>query len=110
MVKWEEKCQNAHRKLKEAQDAANTDDAAEKKALTSSIMNRLAHAVSALEARAQQASVIIRVTAEGLGVTANKTILTTSQRLAEYVRVGQRVRAAAFVVDPTCSSLFCFYL
>jgi hypothetical protein len=85
MLKLEEKRQNALRKLKEAQDATSTDDAAEKKGLAEAIMTRLSHAISALEGRSQQASVIIRTTAEGLGVTANKTRLTTSLRLAEYV-------------------------
>jgi chromosome segregation ATPase len=87
LMKIEERYQNALRKLKEAQDAASANDAQEKKALAEAIMSRLCHAISALEGRSQQASVIVRTTAEALGATANKTCLTTSLRLVEYVPI-----------------------
>lgn len=85
-VKFEQKLQNSLRKLREAKEAAASNDNDEKKALAESIMNRLRNAVSALDARSQQISVMVQATADGLGVNANKTLWTTQQKVAEYVR------------------------
>jgi structural maintenance of chromosomes protein 5 len=84
-VKMEQKLENSLRKLREAKAAAGTDDKDEKRTLAEAIMNRLRNAVGALDARSQQVSVLVRATADGLGVNANKTLWNTEQRLAEYV-------------------------
>jgi hypothetical protein len=81
-IKFQAKLVNAQRKLKDAEKALDCDDEGEKKKLVKSLMNRVAHSITALEAHADQHKKMLKSTVSSAGIGVSKSSLVVAEREA----------------------------
>ncbi|ACI65917.1 predicted protein [Phaeodactylum tricornutum CCAP 1055/1] len=85
LKKFQQKLENARNKLDDARRDLESDDEKEKKALVQSLMNRVAHGVSALEVHAQQHEQMLLATMENAGLQISRNDFSVAERRAKYV-------------------------
>jgi chromosome segregation ATPase len=81
--KFKTKLANAKRKLKDTEKALEGDDKEEKKKLVKSLMNRVAHSITALEAHADQHKKMLKSTVSSAGIGVSKSSLVVAERQAK---------------------------
>jgi uncharacterized protein YgiM (DUF1202 family) len=86
VTKLHNKIKNAQRKLKEAEDALETDDEEGKQKFISVLKNRVAHSITALEAHAECHKQMMQATYKSAGVRINKDSADAQERHARYDR------------------------
>jgi chromosome segregation ATPase len=82
-AKFRSKLVNAQRKLKDAEKALDCDDKGEKKKLVKSLMNRVAHSITALEAHADQHKKMLKSTVSSAGIGVSRSSLVVAEREAK---------------------------
>jgi len=82
LAKFMGKLRAARRKFEDAEADLDTDDRKEKKAKVKSLMNRMSHSISALEAHAEQHRKMMQSTITSAGVNVSKNGLAAAERKA----------------------------